>query len=165
MIPYRTSENVIDGLVLTFVDIDQVKRAEDAREQAIVQLRTETEGRQRAEVRLEHLPKVFQDATVPIILEDAHGLITDLNREAEQVYGWRREDLIGQPVKRLAPADVHAEIDALLARCRQGENLRNIEMRHQTQSGAIIPVLITVSPLTNAQGDIMGMATIVKCLD
>jgi two-component system CheB/CheR fusion protein len=165
LMPYRTSENVIDGLALTFVDIDQVKRAEDAREQAMVQLRTETAERRRAEVRLRHLSKVFQEATVPIILEDDHGLITDLNAEAERVYGWHREDLIGQPVKKLAPADAHAEIDELLSRCRRGEDLRNIEMRHQTQAGEIIDVRITVSPLTDEQGDITGMATIAKRLD
>jgi PAS domain S-box-containing protein len=117
------------------------------------------------EVRLRHLSKVFQEATVPIILEDDHGLITDLNTEAEQVYGWHREDLIGQPVKKLAPADAHAEIDELLERCRRGEDLRNIEMRHQTRSGELVHVRITVSPLTNEQGDIMGMATMVKRFD
>jgi two-component system CheB/CheR fusion protein len=165
LIPYRTSENVIDGVVLTFVDIDQVKRAEDAREHVMAQLRTETEERQRAEVRLRHLSRVFQDATVPIILEDDHGLITDFNTEAEQVYGWSREDVIGQPIMRLTPADAHAELAELWRRCRQGEDLRNIEMRHQTRSGEILQVRITVSPLTNEQGDIMGMATIVKRLD
>lgn len=76
IIPYRTAENLIDGLVLTFVDIDHVKRAEDAQQHALEQLEAETEERQRVEGQLRHLSKVFQEATVPIILEDGHGAIT-----------------------------------------------------------------------------------------
>jgi two-component system CheB/CheR fusion protein len=164
IIPYRTSENLIDGLVLTFVNIDQVKRAENA-QQIMAQLRAEMEERHRAEVRLRHLSKVFQDATVPIILEDDNGIITDLNAEAEQAYGWHRDELIGQPDKVLAPDDTHGQITNLLDRCRQGDDLRNIETRRRTKSGEVVRVLITVSPLTNEQGDIMGIATIAKHLD
>lgn len=75
--PYRTSENLIDGLILTFVDIDHVKRAEDTRQLAMEQLDTETEERWRAEGQLRRFSKVFQEGPVSMILEDRHGAITE----------------------------------------------------------------------------------------
>ena len=160
IMPYRTAENLIDGLVLTFVDIDHVKRAEDARQRALEQLEAETEERRRVEGQLRHLSRVFQRATVPIILEDSHGVITDLNTEAERIYGWSREELIGQSVKTLIPAESHDQIDDLLDRCRRSENVREVATMHQTKSGELLRVFINVSPLTDDQGAITGFATI-----
>jgi PAS domain S-box-containing protein len=97
---------------------------------------------------------------VPIILEDSHGVITDLNDKAEQVYGWSREELIEQSVKILIPAESHDQIDALLERCRRGENVREVATLHQSKSGERMRVFINVSPLTDDQGAITGFATI-----
>jgi two-component system CheB/CheR fusion protein len=160
IMPYRTAENLIDGLVLTFVDIDNVKRAEDAQQHLVEQLGAEIEERRRVEGQLRHLSKVFQESTVPIILEDSHGVITDLNDKAEQVYGWSREELIEQSVKILIPAESHDQIDALLERCRRGENVREVATLHQSKSGERMRVFINVSPLTDDQGAITGFATI-----
>jgi two-component system CheB/CheR fusion protein len=160
LLPYRTSENVIDGLVVTFVDIDHIKRAEDARQRALEQLETEIAERQRSELSLRYLSKVFQEAMVPIILEDETGIITNLNAEAERVYGWTREELIGQSIKLLVPAEAYAQIDELLDRCRRGEALRNIATMRQTKAGEVLPTSLMVSPLTNEQGDVIGIATI-----
>ena len=148
LLPYRTSDNIIDGLVITFVEIDHVKRVEAAQQRALEQLQTETQERQRVQERLQWLSKVFMEATVPIILEDSDGHITDLNVAAEQFYGWRREELLGQPMTTLVPAHYHEQVDALLARCRQGEDLRNVHSVRQRKDGATLPVLMTVSPLT-----------------
>jgi PAS domain S-box-containing protein len=158
--PYRTSENLIDGLILTFVDIDHVKRAEDTGKLAMEQLDTETEERWRAEGQLRRLSRVFQEAAVSMILEDRHGAITDLNAEAERVYGWSREELIGQSVKTLVAAESHGQIDDLLDRCCRDENLRHVATMHQTKSGEVMRVFINVSPLTDDQGAITGFVTI-----
>jgi two-component system CheB/CheR fusion protein len=160
IMPYRTSENLIDGLILTFVDIDHVKRAEDTGKLAMEQLDTETEERWRAEGQLRRLSRVFQEAAVSMILEDRHGAITDLNAEAERVYGWSREELIGQSVKTLVAAESHGQIDDLLDRCCRGENLRHVATMHQTKSGEVMRVFINVSPLTDDQGAITGFVTI-----
>jgi PAS domain S-box-containing protein len=100
------------------------------------------------------------EATVPIILEDSDGHITDLNVAAEQFYGWRREELLGQPMMTLVPAQYQAETDALLRRCRQGEDLRNVHSVRQRKDGTTLPVHMTVSPLTNEHGEVVGLVTI-----
>ena len=162
ILPYRTADNVIDGLVITFVNINMLKSAETGRQHAEDRLATEIAERQFSEVRLLVLSKVFMEATVPIILEDSAGHITDLNTEAEQAYGWRREELIGQPIKTLIPPEYHQQTDDLLERCRRGDNLRQVESFRLTKSGEVLPTLLTVSPLSNDKGDIMGIATIAQ---
>jgi len=70
IMPYRTAENVIDGLVLTFVDINPVKQAQRS---------------------LHHLSKVFTHALEPIMIVDLQGRIVDLNDEVVHSYGWARD--------------------------------------------------------------------------
>gem|GEM_PF-5809438 len=73
------------------------------------------------------LTKVFTDSTVPAIIEDLDGVITDLNDQAITAYVWQREELIGNSIKRLVPEEKHGQAEELLNRCRRGEMVRNIE--------------------------------------
>jgi two-component system, chemotaxis family, CheB/CheR fusion protein len=82
IMPYRTAENVIDGLVLTFVAINPVKAAEK---------------------RLSRMSKVFLDGLEPMFILDLSGRILDLNAGAARKYGWSRQELIDQPVNKIVP--------------------------------------------------------------
>jgi two-component system CheB/CheR fusion protein len=159
ILPYRTSENVIDGLVITFVDIDHVKRAEAARQQAIEQLEAGIVDRQRAEEQWRWLSQAFMQAPVPLLVEDTHGGIVELNAAVERLYGWRREELLGRSIKTMVPAASHAQVDSFLTHCRQGTGLDNVESFRQTKTGEVIPVRLTVSPLINEHGELLGMVT------
>jgi two-component system CheB/CheR fusion protein len=159
ILPYRTSENVIEGLVITFVDIDNIKRAEAARQQAVEQLEAGIAERQRAEAQVRWLSTAFMQAPVPLIVEDIHGTIVELNATAERLYGWRREELLGQSIHTLVPAVSQAQVDSFLAHCRQGAGLDQVESFRQTRTGEVIPVRLTVSPLTNEHGELLGIVT------
>ena len=104
-----------------------------------------------SEEQIRRLSKVFKDGTDPIILADLHGRVIDLNEEAVRVYGWARAELLGQPIKTIVPPERHAQADALLERCRHQEAVRNVEGLRQTKDGKIIPVLLTLSLLTDEQ--------------
>lgn len=160
ILPYRTSDNVIKGLVLTFVDINHVKQAEAARQQALAQLEAGIAERQRAEEQLRWLSRVFMQTPAPLIVEDAAGTIVELNAAAERLYGWPREELLGQSIHTLVPAASHAQVDSFLAHCRQGTDMEQIASLRQTRTGEVIPVQMTVSPLSNEQGELLGLVTI-----
>ncbi|RMH38059.1 MAG: PAS domain S-box protein, partial [Nitrospirae bacterium] len=115
-----------------------------------------------AEASLRQLSKVFMDATDPILIEDLSGRIQDLNAEVERAYGWSRAELLGQPITMLIPEEDHQEAEALRSRCKQGELVRNIESRRRSKSGRIWPVLVTLSPLTDENGHMTGIATLTK---
>ena len=81
LLPYRLNSSTA-GVVLTLVDVDSLKKTE--RERNL-------------------MSKVFMDATDPIIIEDFSGRIVHVNDEAVQVYGWSREELIGNSIELLVP--------------------------------------------------------------
>ena len=106
--------------------------------------------------------KVFIDGADPILIEDLKGNIIDLNKEAERAYGWTREELLGKPIKTIVPAKRHQQADELLKRCKQEDEVRNVEGLQCTKAGDVFPVLITLSLLSDDSGKAMGIATISK---
>ncbi|MDD9303941.1 MAG: PAS domain S-box protein [Desulfobacter sp.] len=108
------------------------------------------------------LTKVFMDATDPILIEDLHGIVVDMNLEAERSYGWSRKELIGKPIKTIVPFDRHKQADELLERCREGKGVRNVEGLRWDKSKTIIPVLITLSLLKDEAGKPTAVVTFVK---
>ncbi len=70
--------------------------------------------------------------------------------------------MLSQPIKTIVPPDRHDQASDLLARCKAGEEVRNIEGLRWTQDGKVIPVLLTLSLLKDEAGQVMGVATIAK---
>ncbi len=140
ILPYRTKGRV-DGAVMTLVDIAGVKKTES---------------------ELRRMSKVFMDGADPIIIEDLEGRIIDLNEEATRAYGWKREEMVGQPGTKLVPAEWVAQANALRERVRHGQNVRNVELMRQDRSGHALPVLLTLSVLQDEQGKPIGVAILSK---
>jgi two-component system CheB/CheR fusion protein len=131
VMPYRTAENVIEGLVLTFVDIHQLKKAEKT---------------------LWRMSKVFMESPEPILILSLQGEILDLNEQALRDYGFARQELVGQPISKLVPKAEQQGMKALLDRCRNGERVRNVPSVHLRKSGEQQPVLLTLILLSDNQG-------------
>jgi PAS domain S-box-containing protein len=115
-----------------------------------------------AEARLARMTKVFMDAADPIRIGDLHGLTIDWNREAERVFGWTREEVIGKPGSMALRPEWHALADELRERCLRGEPVRNREAELQTRDGDWIPVLMTASMLTDENEEPVGIAILIK---
>ncbi len=120
--------------------------------------------RKQAEDKLLQLSKVFMESIDPIFIRDLEGRIVDLNRAAEETYGWSREELIGRSIKTIVSPVRHETVDKLHERCKRGEKIENIEALHQTKSGDVIPVLVSLSLLTDNKGQPVGIASITKNL-
>ena len=106
--------------------------------------------------------RVFKDATDPIVIEDLSGCVIEMNRATQKAYGWSREELIGQPIKRLVPEERHTQAESLLQRCLAGEDVRNIEGLRVSRDGTIIDVLLTLSLLRDDSGEPVAVASIAK---
>ncbi|MFO0789137.1 MAG: chemotaxis protein CheB [Pirellulales bacterium] len=143
VLPYH-SKGQVDGAVLTLIEIGGIKQTED---------------------QLRRLSKVFMDGADPIIIEDLEGRITELNAEAARSYGWSREEMIGQPVSKLVPAEYVAKAEALRQRCRQGEHVRNVELVRQDRAGHTAPILLTLSVLQDENGAPIGIASLSKDIE
>ncbi|HVN77816.1 MAG TPA: ATP-binding protein [Terriglobia bacterium] len=117
-----------------------------------------------AQEKLFHASKVFMDAIDPIFIRDLEGTVIDMNRTAEETYGWRRDELIGKSVMTIMPSHLHAQAEDYHVRCKQGETIKNVEFTHLTKSGATIPVLVSLSLLTNERAEPVSIVTIIKDL-
>ena len=81
------------------------------------------------------MSKVFMESIDPIFIRDLEGNIVDLNKAAEQIYGWRREELIGKSIKTIVSPIRHQLVDELHERCKRGEKVENVESLHRKKSG------------------------------
>jgi PAS domain S-box-containing protein len=131
-------------------------------EQKVKEFEKEALEHKRTMVALGSRTKLFMEAHDPIIIEDLEGRVIDMNKEAELSYGWKRKELIGQPIKTIVPPERHEQADSLLARCRQGEPVRNVEGLRLNRAGKVFPVLITLSLLTDEAGEPFSIASTIK---
>lgn len=128
----------------------------------VAALENEMRARKNLENKLRQWSRVFMDAADPIIIENLSGIITDMNREAERKFGWKRQELIGKSIRSLIPPDRHQRAESLRERCRRGEEVRNWEGIRQDQKGRSFAVLLTAFPLLDDSGNIISVATIAK---
>ena len=100
-----------------------------------------------------------QDA---IIGKNLDGVITNWNKGAERIYGYKAEEVIGRSITLLAPPDRKEEIPKILEDIRQGRQVEHFETVRVTKDGRSLNVSISVSPIRGASGDIVGASTIAR---
>jgi PAS domain S-box-containing protein len=115
--------------------------------------------------RLSHsLAAIVQSSNDPIIGKDLNGIITSWNPAAERLYGYTAAEIIGQSIRTILPPDRMHEEDDTLARIRRGERIEQLETIRIAKDGHPIDVSLTISPITDAHGDIIGASKIVRDL-
>lgn len=114
------------------------------------------------EAQLQRMTRVFMDGADPIVIRDLEGRILDVNCEVQRVFGWTREELIGQRTQHVLPPEWHALADDVLERCQRGEAVRNVEASVRTKSGETVPILTTAFLLTDENDAPVAIANIVK---
>lgn len=114
------------------------------------------------EAQLARMTKVFMDGADPIVIRDFDGYVLDMNYETERVFGWPRDEIIGQQTRHLLPEKWHEQADEVLERTRRGEIIRNYEGEVRAKSGHVVPVLVTTFVLGDENGQPMAVAAIAK---
>ena len=99
---------------------------------------------------------------MPFSAKTSNGIITSWNSAAERIYGYSKEDMIGQSVTRLFPPDNLEEFEQIMARIRRGERVDHHETRRMRKDGTILTVSVTVSPVKDDTGLITGASTIAR---
>lgn len=120
-----------------------------------------TEKKQ-AEQAVRRLAAIVECTDDAVLSKDLNGHITSWNRAAERMYGYTAAEAIGQPVSMLCPPELQAEIETVLTKIRAGERIANRETRRVRRDGAPIDVSITISPLVDAGGQVVGASTIAR---
>lgn len=120
---------------------------------------TEQEARDEAARRYVAIIDSSNDA---IVAKDLNGIITAWNPSAEHLYGYAADEAIGKPITMLIPSDHLDEEPAILARIRLGERVEHYETKRQRKDGSLVDVSLTVSPIKDAQGRVIGASNIAR---
>jgi hypothetical protein len=120
-----------------------------------------TERKQAEEAGL-RLAAIVESSDDAIISKSLDGVITSWNAAAERIFGYRAEEMIGQPILRLLPEDRQDEERLIIERLRQGECVDHFETVRRTKDGRLLDMSITISPLRNEHGTIIGASKIAR---
>jgi two-component system CheB/CheR fusion protein len=144
ILPYRTQENVIEGAVITFAEITQLKHMQQSLQEA------ETAHR---------LAIVVRDSNDAITVQDFEGQILAWNPGAERMYGWSEAEALEMNILDIIPKDRHEETLAFNAKLAAGEVIAPFETQRVTKDGAALDVWLTATMLVNDAGEPYAIAT------
>ena len=115
-----------------------------------------------AEQAQAHLAAIVTSSNDAIVGKTLEGIITSWNAAAERIFGYKAEEMIGQPILRLIPPELHGEENQILERIRAGQRIEHYETKRLTKAGHRIPVSLTISPIKDAAGNIVGASKIAR---
>jgi PAS domain S-box-containing protein len=118
--------------------------------------------RKRAEAAAMRLAAVVQSSHDAVAAKTLNGIITDWNQSAERIFGYKPKEIIGKSVLTLIPKDRQSEEQEILRRIRRGESLDHYESVRRRKDGQLIDVSLTISPIKNPKGEIVGVSKIAR---
>jgi two-component system CheB/CheR fusion protein len=136
IMPYRTRDNRIEGVVITFVDITERKRV--------------------ADTVVRRLAAIVETSADAMFSKDVDGTIRTWNQGAQRLFGYAEEEVVGQSVKLIVPEHRSEEFATIMARIRRGENVEQLETERVRKNGERIAVSLTVSPIRDSSGNVVS---------
>ena len=131
----------VTGLLLVLHDITERRQAELARSQ---------------------LGAIVESSDDAIVSKDLNGIITHWNAGAERIFGYSPDEIIGKSVLTLIPPDLHDEEPEILTKMRRGERIEHYESQRVTKDGKRIDVALTISPIKDSSGKLIGASKIAR---
>jgi PAS domain S-box-containing protein len=148
MYPVRDRSGAVMLLYPTGIDITERKQVAGALRES--------------EQRLRWLASIVASSDDAIVSKNLDGIITSWNRGAERIFGYSAEEAIGRPITIVIPPDRHDEERTILTRIRRGERIDHFETVRQPKRGGLIAVSLTVSPVKDEEGRIVGASKIAR---
>jgi PAS domain S-box-containing protein len=108
------------------------------------------------------LAAIVEDSCDAILSKTLDGTVTSWNHAAEVMYGYSREEMIGQPVAKLLPSDRPDEVSHILSRLKRGERIYHFETVRVAKNGRRLDVALTISPIRDGDGNLLGASTIAR---
>ena len=123
---------------------------------------TDVSDRKRHEEKLAHFSAIVNSSLDAIISLSADATISSWNPAAERLFGYTAEEAIGRPIGMLWPPDKVPEGRSILDEMKQGRTVNQCETSRRRKDGSLVAVSITLSPINDSQGQIVGASAIVR---
>lgn len=139
--PIHEADGILWGAVHMLVDITSHKRAEEV---------------------AQRLAAIVQSSDDAIISKNLDGIITSWNHGAEQLFGYTAAEAVGQSIQIVIPPSHKSEEEDILQRLRHGEHIQHYETQRLRRSGSTIWVSLTISPIYDSAGNVVGASSITR---
>lgn len=140
-VPLKNEQNEVDaGLIIT-LDITDIKQAEE---------------------RSAKLAAIVQSSDDAIVSKTLESVITSWNTAAERIFGYTADEMIGETIYKIIPPDRQDEEPLILARLKKGERVEHFETKRLTKDGRLLDISLTISPIKDARGNIIGLSKIAR---
>lgn len=139
--PIKDNQGNIIGLSKIARDITEIKAAEE---------------------KSAKLAAIIESTDDAIISKTLQGIITSWNDSAERTFGYKAEEMIGESILKLIPPDRQHEETHILSRLGKGERVKHFETRRLKKDGTLFDVSLTISPIKDSQGNIIGLSKIAR---
>ena len=108
------------------------------------------------------LAAIVESSDDAILSKDLNGIIQSWNKGAQRIYGYSAAEMIGRHVSSLLPRDYPDDTREIMERLRRGERLEHYETLRQAKDGTVLSVSLTISPIREENGTIVGASTIAR---
>jgi PAS domain S-box-containing protein len=146
--PIRNEEGHISGCVLIFRDVSAQRLLERDRASQLLTARL--------------LASIVESSNDPIISKTLDGIIQSWNAAAEQLFGYTAEEAVGKHISLVVPPERITEEDEIIARLKAGQKLEHYETERLRKDGERITVWLTISPIKDDAGNVVGASKIVR---
>ena len=139
--PLRNERGEITGAVNVLVDVTDRSKAEQV---------------------AHHLAAIVESSSDAVFSHEIDGRIKTWNAASERLFGYRADEVIGQPLELLVPEDLRTERQEMLRKVERGERVIDAETYRRHKNGSLVPVSLTLSPIRSASGRIVAASTIAR---
>ena len=108
------------------------------------------------------LAAIVESSDDAIVSKDLNGIVTSWNPASERMFGYTADEMIGQSIRRIIPADRQSEEDDVVGHIRRGEKVDHFETVRQRKDGSLLPISLTVSPIRDEDGVVVGASKIAR---
>ena len=160
---WKRSQSVPTGLGVPFIPYPTPLYDASGELIGAVNMLVDITDRKRAEQSAQRLAAVVEFSDDAILTKDLDGVITSWNRGAERLFGYKAEEAVGRPITTiLIPHDRLDEEREILGRIWRGECVDHYETVRRCKDGSLLDISLTVSPLKDAAGKIVGASKIAR---
>jgi PAS domain S-box-containing protein len=141
LVPLKNEQDEVERALIIALDITNIKEAEE---------------------KSAKLAAIIESSDDAIVSKTFESVITSWNNSAKRIFGYTAEEIIGETIYKIIPPDRQDEEPMILSRLKTGERVEHFETKRLTKDGRLIDVSVTVSPIKDKQGNIIGLSKIAR---